>query len=116
MECCLSISPTSMRRTSRNVYVAYCINISLRKKGLVTRIFFSGENLTVHAKITANINMLLPTRELTYRMMPPSSAPYSAAMAANTSGAPLPKASKVTPASDCEHDSMSDSTSTAGDK
>lgn len=54
---------------------------------------------------TASTNVVIknedPISEATYKFSPSSLPP--AAIAANTSGAPLPKASKVTPASDSEH-------------
>jgi len=42
-----------------------------------------------------------PIREATYKFRPFSSPP--AAIAAKTSGAPLPRAKRVTPARDSEH-------------
>ena len=55
-----------------------------------------------------------PIKEDTCKLRPDSSPP--AAIAANTSGAPLPSASKVTPAMDSEQLNLSEMASKAGDK
>lgn len=55
-----------------------------------------------------------PIKEATCKLRPFSSPP--AAIAANTSGAPLPRAKRVTPARDSEHYNLSEMASRAGER
>ena len=55
-----------------------------------------------------------PISDATCRFKPPSSPP--AAMAAKTSGAPFPRARRVTPASDSEHWNFSEIASKVGER
>lgn len=77
-------------------------NITSRmKKFLVTCILRSGAALSETPITTVTMKKDEPINDATCRFKPPSSPP--AAIAAKTSGAPLPKANRVTPAIDSEH-------------
>ena len=91
---------------------------SLVKKCLVTRIYlFGSDAFTARYITTVVMKKALPMRALTESMMSPfpSESP-PAAIAEKTSGAPFPRASRVTPAKDSEQDSLSEMRSRAGER
>ena len=91
---------------------------SLVKKCFVTLIFLLGSEAFTAKNITIVVmKKELPIRALTESMMSPlpSESP-PAAMAEKTSGAPLPRARRVTPAKDSEQDSLSEIRSRAGER
>lgn len=71
------------------------------KKFLVTLICLSGAALNERPITKLTMKKEEPIKEATCKFRPDSSPP--AAIAANTSGAPLPRANRVTPARDSEH-------------
>ena len=87
----------------------------------VTLIFLSVDALTAKNYTTVEMNKVDPTRlQILSKVLSgfgiPSSPPLLADIAAKTSGAPLPSASRVTPASDSEIFSLLVMNSSAGDK
>ena len=89
---------------------------SLRKNLLVTLIYFPLEAFTLKYMTTHVIKRAEPDRALTISKRSLGSPPPPAEMAANTSGAPFPRARSVTPARDSEHDSFSEMASRAGER
>ena len=91
---------------------------SLKKNLFVTLIdFCSPDAYTLRAITTVVMNKQLPIKLLIKSMRSPFSGESPpAAIAENTSGAPLPKASSVTPANDSEHLNLSEMASKAGDR
>lgn len=90
---------------------------SLKKNLFVTLTFLLSATFTTNAMTTVVMKKTDPISPLTANMtslFSPESPP--AAIAENTSGAPFPSASKVTPAIDSEHLNFSDIASKAGDK
>lgn len=87
---------------------------SLMKKFRVTLIFLSGaaRRDTPITKLTMKKDE--PISEATCKFKPFSSPP--AAIAAKTSGAPFPKAKRVTPARDSEQENLSEIASKAGER
>jgi hypothetical protein len=89
---------------------------SLRKNLLVTLIYSPLEAFTLKYMTTQVIKRAEPDRALTISKRSLGSPPPPAEMAANTSGAPFPRARSVTPARDSEHDSFSEMASRAGER
>lgn len=89
---------------------------SLRKNLLVTLIYSPLEAFTLKYMTTQVIKRAEPDRALTISKRSLGSPPPPAEMAANTSGAPFPRARSVTPARDSEHDNFSEIASRAGER
>ena len=89
---------------------------SLRKNLLVTLIYSPLEAFTLKYMTTQVTKRAEPDRALTISKRSLGSPPPPAEMAANTSGAPFPRARSVTPARDSEHDNFSEIASRAGER
>ena len=91
---------------------------SLRKNLLVTLIYFvrPSEAFTLKYMTTQVMKRADPDRALTISKRSEGSPPPPAEMAANTSGAPFPRARSVTPARDSEQESFSEIASNAGER
>lgn len=91
---------------------------SLRKNLLVTLIYFVSpwEAPTLKYMTTQVMKRADPERALTISKRSSGFPPPPAEMAANTSGAPFPRARSVTPARDSEHESFSEIASNAGER
>ena len=90
-----------------------------RKKNLFVTLIdcYLPDDITLTNMTTVVMKKELPMRLLTMRKISPFSGESpAAAIAENTSGAPFPKASNVTPASDSEHLNFSEIASRAGER
>ena len=72
--------------------------------------------MTLRYITTEVIKKAEPIKQLTVKVMSPPSPPLPADIAAKTSGAPLPRARRVTPANDSEHENFSEMASKAGER
>lgn len=103
---------------SKPIMVRKKKNKSRRKNLLVTLIAFGSFDAAFRLRniTTVVMNNAEPVRADTVRRMSDLSPPPAAEMAAKTSGAPFPSASKVTPARDSEKCKRSEMCSKAGDR